>query len=431
MWLGPTPEVVLHRAARASAARSTQRSARRQSRPGWLRNEAYCLGMITGLGRASLRHGALGHGHGAHRPVQASKGSGEFPTNKIWNVHGAYNIELTYPGNIKHDACRTSCRTASSSSATKAGSSCRATRSSDGERSDGGADALKPLDASDPRLLDPNGLTVRAPAQHVAPQELARVRAVAQAAARARADRASQQHRVHRQLDRDEARPSAHLGCEGRAFRERRRGERDALAPRTRAVRRDRTRPSQDRHADRCPRSIRLRRRLGTALSALSSWPLRIRLRPQVALQGGPATGALPAHHARPRALPRRAGAEVHVRGRRPRRARLCAGGRRPREHLERIEGFNTRARSADALASCKPYTGPDFLERMLADSRQRRRHLRQQRAQDRVHRAVDRSRAERARRQADGASRRAIYVRLRAGVRDRGEQEACCSTTS
>jgi hypothetical protein len=29
------------------------------------------------------------------------EGKGEFPPNKIWNVHGTYHIELLYPGNIK------------------------------------------------------------------------------------------------------------------------------------------------------------------------------------------------------------------------------------------------------------------------------------------------------------------------------------------
>ena len=29
------------------------------------------------------------------------EGRGEFPTNKIWNVHGAYHVELTYPGDIQ------------------------------------------------------------------------------------------------------------------------------------------------------------------------------------------------------------------------------------------------------------------------------------------------------------------------------------------
>ena len=50
MWLGPTPGGVLHRAARASAGTRRDGGPDVQSRPGWLRNENYSLGMITGWG---------------------------------------------------------------------------------------------------------------------------------------------------------------------------------------------------------------------------------------------------------------------------------------------------------------------------------------------------------------------------------------------
>ena len=29
------------------------------------------------------------------------EGKAEFPTNKIWNVHGAYDVKLTYPGDVR------------------------------------------------------------------------------------------------------------------------------------------------------------------------------------------------------------------------------------------------------------------------------------------------------------------------------------------
>jgi myo-inositol 2-dehydrogenase/D-chiro-inositol 1-dehydrogenase len=90
------------------------------------------------------------------------EGRGEFPTNKIWNVHGAYHVELTYPGDIHMTVsdkfqngikfigdegwifvCRDGAATASDPSGT------------------GGT--LKWLDASDPKLLDPAGVTVQLP----------------------------------------------------------------------------------------------------------------------------------------------------------------------------------------------------------------------------------------------------------------------------
>lgn len=69
------------------------------SRPGWLRTEKHTLGMITGWGshHFDIAHWGMGIVDGGPLKVE---GKGEFPTNKIWNVHGAYDIHLTYPGNI-------------------------------------------------------------------------------------------------------------------------------------------------------------------------------------------------------------------------------------------------------------------------------------------------------------------------------------------
>lgn len=68
-------------------------------RPGWLRNESYCLGMITGWGshHYDTMHWALATELSGPGRIEARA---EFPTNRIWNVHGAYVVELTYPGDI-------------------------------------------------------------------------------------------------------------------------------------------------------------------------------------------------------------------------------------------------------------------------------------------------------------------------------------------
>ena len=70
------------------------------SRPGWLRNDAYCLGMVTGWGahHYDTMHWALEFEDTGPSHVE---GKGEFPPQeRIWNVHGAYDITLKYPKNV-------------------------------------------------------------------------------------------------------------------------------------------------------------------------------------------------------------------------------------------------------------------------------------------------------------------------------------------
>ncbi len=130
------------------------------SRPGWLRNEAYCLGMITGWGshHYDSLHWALDCENGGPSEVE---GKGEFPKNKVWNVHGAYDLLLTYPGGVKvsvSDKHPNGLKFIGDDGwiwVTRDGQ----TTSSDPKL----AKPLPPLDASDPRLLDPNGVKVELP----------------------------------------------------------------------------------------------------------------------------------------------------------------------------------------------------------------------------------------------------------------------------
>src|SRR4051812_44308786 len=150
-WLGPTPEVYYTEQRVHSQHDVT-------SRPGWLRNESYCLGMITGWGahHFDTAHWGMDMEHGAPLTIE---GKGEFPTNSIWNVHGAYHVELKYPGDVRmtvsdkfqngikfigDDGWIFVCRDGAATASDPAGS--------------GGA--LKWLDASKPNLLDPAGVTV-------------------------------------------------------------------------------------------------------------------------------------------------------------------------------------------------------------------------------------------------------------------------------
>ncbi len=154
MWLGSTPEVY-YTEQRVHSQRDVK------SRPGWLRNESYCLGMITGWGAHHFDTAHWGMNLELSGPLRA-EGRGEFPPNKIWNVHGAYHVELTYPGDIRltvTDKFPNGIRFIGDEGWIFVSRDTQAT-SSDPNSS---LTSLKPLDASDPKLLDSRGVTVQFP----------------------------------------------------------------------------------------------------------------------------------------------------------------------------------------------------------------------------------------------------------------------------
>jgi predicted dehydrogenase len=133
------------------------------TRPGWLRNDAYCLGMITGWGshHYDTLNWALGFDNQGPGRIE---GKAEFPDPaRIWNVHGAYDITLQYPKNItvnvsdKHNTGLKFFGDEGWIWVTREGTGAT---SSDPQAK--GAN-LPPLDASDPKILDPNGLSVQLP----------------------------------------------------------------------------------------------------------------------------------------------------------------------------------------------------------------------------------------------------------------------------
>ncbi|MBA3671117.1 MAG: Gfo/Idh/MocA family oxidoreductase [Gemmatimonadaceae bacterium] len=161
-WLGPTPEVYYTEQRVHPQGLDKEGEPDVSSRPGWLRNDAYCLGMITGWGAHHFDVAHWGMNTELSGPSRI-EGTGVFPTNKIWNVHGAYRVELTYPGNIiltVADTFPNGVRfigddgwifvSRDGGGATASDPTGKATR-------------LKSLDASDPRLLDPAGVTVEFP----------------------------------------------------------------------------------------------------------------------------------------------------------------------------------------------------------------------------------------------------------------------------
>jgi myo-inositol 2-dehydrogenase / D-chiro-inositol 1-dehydrogenase len=91
LWLGPTPEVPY--------TEKRVHPQRDYSRPGWLRIESYCLGMITGWGSHHLDIGHWGMNTELTGPVEI-EGRAEFPKSGLWNVHGAYHIEAKYANDV-------------------------------------------------------------------------------------------------------------------------------------------------------------------------------------------------------------------------------------------------------------------------------------------------------------------------------------------
>ena len=159
LWLGPTPEAYYtqQRVHPQGMGRDGQPDV--ASRPGWLRNENYSLGMITGWGAHHFDTAHWGMNMELTGPLKI-EGKGEFPTNKIWNVHGAYHIELEYPGKVimtVSDKLPNGIKFIGDEGWIWVSRGSEAATSSDPAAK---PTLLKPLDASDAKLLDPAGVTV-------------------------------------------------------------------------------------------------------------------------------------------------------------------------------------------------------------------------------------------------------------------------------
>lgn len=90
MWLGSTPDVYY-----TEDRVHSQKDATLGSRPGWLRCEQFGAGMITGWGAHHLDIAHWGMGWEHTGPVSI-EGKAEFLSGGLWNVHGAYDVTLTY-----------------------------------------------------------------------------------------------------------------------------------------------------------------------------------------------------------------------------------------------------------------------------------------------------------------------------------------------
>jgi hypothetical protein len=88
MWLGCTPKEP-YTEDRVHPQNSLS------DRPGWLRIDSYCLGMITGWGSHHVDIAHWGMGTELTGPIEI-EGRAEFPKTGLWNVHGPYHIEAKY-----------------------------------------------------------------------------------------------------------------------------------------------------------------------------------------------------------------------------------------------------------------------------------------------------------------------------------------------
>jgi myo-inositol 2-dehydrogenase/D-chiro-inositol 1-dehydrogenase len=92
MWLGPAPW-----------APYTEKRVHPQigyDRPGWLRIQDYCAGMITGWGSHHNDIAQWGMGTEYTGPIEI-QGQAEYPKDGLWDVHGKFSIEYTYANGVK------------------------------------------------------------------------------------------------------------------------------------------------------------------------------------------------------------------------------------------------------------------------------------------------------------------------------------------
>ena len=97
MWLGSTPDAPYTKD--RVHAQGSDLKTRYGERPGWLRIEDYCLGMITGWGSHHVDIAHWGMDTELTGPI-SSEAKAEFPKAGLWTVHGPYHIESKYANGV-------------------------------------------------------------------------------------------------------------------------------------------------------------------------------------------------------------------------------------------------------------------------------------------------------------------------------------------
>jgi len=97
MWLGWTPNAP-YTEKRVHPQKAGE-DAVDFGRPGWLRIDPYCLGMITAWGSHHVDIAHWGMGAELTGPIEI-EGRAEFPKKGLWNVHGPYHVEAKYANGV-------------------------------------------------------------------------------------------------------------------------------------------------------------------------------------------------------------------------------------------------------------------------------------------------------------------------------------------
>lgn len=92
MWLGSTPHIY-YTLDRVHSQTDVE------SRPGWLRQEQFGAGMITGWGVHHIDIAHWGMNTELTGPIEV-EATAKFPTSGLWNVHGDYEVHAKYANGV-------------------------------------------------------------------------------------------------------------------------------------------------------------------------------------------------------------------------------------------------------------------------------------------------------------------------------------------
>lgn len=90
-WLGPAPH--------SPYIEERVHPVKSYTRPGWLRTDDFCCGMITGWGSHHIDSAHWGMGTEYSGPI-AVDGKAEYSRAGVWDVHGGFRIEYTYEDDV-------------------------------------------------------------------------------------------------------------------------------------------------------------------------------------------------------------------------------------------------------------------------------------------------------------------------------------------
>ena len=146
-WLGPAPE-------QAYMELRVHPQDSLDGRPGWMTTEDFGLGMITNWGahHVDIAQWAMGQELGGPRTVEARA---EFMHDDVWTVHTTYHVEMEYPHGVRvilDNNFETGIRFEGDEGwvfCTRTGEEIN------DPKSPSGIDVLRPLRASDPKILSP------------------------------------------------------------------------------------------------------------------------------------------------------------------------------------------------------------------------------------------------------------------------------------